>query len=869
MLSRQRLCSPALLSLLLFVVGFSFSASFAGDPLEALPDGKRDGEIKSPAKFLGFEIGARHVRHDQVVAYMRYLAEKSPRASEIEYGKTHGSRPLMALVVTSEANQEKLTQIQTRRKQLTSGREVKDLSNELVVMYMGYSVHGDEASAVNASPLVAYHLVSSLEADVEEMLAGGVFLIDPALNPDGVDRFANWSNENRGRFPSPVSVDREHQQPWPGGRTNYYWFDLNRDWLPTVHPESQGRLKIFHAWKPNVVLDFHEMSGSASFFFQPGIPARNNPLTPAKNLELTRKFAKQHAAAMNDAGELFFTEERFDDFYMGKGSTYPDLHGAVGILFEQGSTRGLRLVNERTSRTFADTVANQVRTSISSLHAAKQHKMELLKFQNQFYREALKAGSASTTTAYVVHGTPSRITAAERLLKTHAIRVLRPEDEVQLDGVVRKRDEVLVVPLAQPESNFVRSLFEPRQSFRENIFYNVSTWHLPSAFDLQYSEYRSGLPTGLAVSAAKKETAASAPETEEEVLGFAFAPVELDAPRLVAAIQRVGGSVRVAMEPLTPSNGDDQLPRGSFVLLKQPNAKRWNVLSKLIEKQASRFSIPLVRLTSAMTALGPDLGSDTLVQLPNCKPLLVVGDGTSAYVAGAMWHFLDHRMEQPATLVEAAGLSSVDLTDYTCILLPAGSYSTLSARAVEKLGDYVQSGGTVIAVASAINWLGKTGLITLDGSGDSQPADGKRLPFGEARTQRALQSIAGAFLMTEIDRTHPLGFGFPDQQVPVFRDHSLVFGAPSNSYQTAALYRRVEAGYVSTNNRNRLKDTAAVWAEQAGSGRYIMIADHPVFRGFVRSSERFLTNAMLLGPILRIPSKQLLEESGEEEAYNH
>ncbi|MEM7478506.1 MAG: M14 family zinc carboxypeptidase, partial [Planctomycetota bacterium] len=312
----------------------SWQPAKAGDPAAVISGDKHDPSILTPAQFFGFEIGSRHLRHDQVVRYFEYLESASPRVELEHYAKSHGGRPLLAAVISIPENIEKLPELRTRRRKLTSGRARLDLGKDLLVMYMGYSVHGDESSAFNAAPLVAYHLASSVSEVTRNYLQQGVYLVDPALNPDGVDRFANWSNENRGVFASPSSLDREHVQPWPGGRTNYYWFDLNRDWLPLVHPESKGRVALFHRWKPNVVLDFHEMGGTSSYFFQPGIPARTNPFSPRKNLELTRQFAKEHAASMDQAGELFFTEERFDDFYPGKGSTYPDLHGSVGILFE-------------------------------------------------------------------------------------------------------------------------------------------------------------------------------------------------------------------------------------------------------------------------------------------------------------------------------------------------------------------------------------------------------------------------------------------------------------------------------------------------------------------------------------------------------
>lgn len=850
------------LSVFLFVCFSQFTQAMAGDPAEVLPQDSRVAGIQSPAEFFGFEIGSRHLRHAQVADYWRYLARSSNRVKLIEYGKTHGSRPLLIAAISSEENIENLAKIQNRRKRITRAQDSENIAQRKLVMYMGYSVHGDESSAVNAAPLVAFHLVSSESATVAEWLKNSIFMIDPAINPDGIDRFANWANENRGRFASPSSLDREHNQPWPGGRTNYYWFDLNRDWLPLTHPESRGRLDVFHSWKPNVVLDFHEMSGNSSYFFQPGIPTRNNPFSPAKNLELTRRFSAEHANAMDDAGELYFTEERFDDFYVGKGSTYPDLHGAVGILFEQGSTRGLRLVNDRTNRHFRDTVANQVRTSLSSLRAATTNREALLKLQHDFYVHSADWSEDEKVGAYVLHGTPSRVAAAAQLLQQHDIEILGLTEAASLEDQELAPNSTLIIQTAQPESTFVRSLMEPLQTFRENIFYDVSTWHLPSAFDLSMHRVEALDKTWQTRPfAASKKLASVSSIKASELAGICFSATELGSPALVASIQQMGGHIRVATSPFQVGEPSVEWPTGTFLVLKQPNLDNWKQVVGRVRKSCVADHIAFQELTSGITQSGPDLGSDTTLDIPICNPLLVVGDGTRSYSAGAIWHHLDVRLGQPTTMIEAGRIENVDIADFTCIILPEGSYSNVSQRAIDKLRTYADNGGTLIATGSSISWLGRQKLISLgtQQKGDSGAVSGI---FGNARNERALQSIAGAFFESQIDQTHPLAYGFPDNLVPTFRDHKTVFALPTNPYKVAATYTQVLAGYVSQQNRAKLAGTAAAWVEPIGRGRAILLADNPVFRGYVRSAERFFTNALYIGPAISIPSAT----SDDEEA---
>jgi hypothetical protein len=881
-------CHFRCLLLLLLSIGtglFGLNRINAEDPKTVLPDVQRTEAIQEPAEYFGFPIGERHLRHDQVVAYCHYLAESSPRVSIIAYGETHGQRPLLMLAISSPENIDELPEIRRKRARLTSGRYRGDIDEELLVIQMGYCVHGDEASAINSAVLVAYHLASAEDDFIEQFLSQSIALIDPALNPDGVDRFANWANENRGRFPSASPADREHHQPWPGGRTNYYFFDLNRDWLPAVHPESRGRMKLYHQWKPNVVLDFHEMGAQSSYFFQPGDPQRFNPLTPSENVRLTKEFAKEHAAAMDTAGELYFTGERFDDFYIGKGSTYPDLQGAVGILFEQGSTRGLEMSGDRTQRHFRDTVANQVRTSLSSIRAAQRLRQELLKFQVDFFRQAAGSEGQTKLKGYLLAGTKSRLRAAAELLKLHHVRAFAPESGIQWQGRSFDSDEVLVIPLAQPQRILIQSLMEIRQEFEKNIFYDVSTWHLPSAFDLEMHEIDSDIPDHWLDKQFKPSRNVESSEEQKEqssvdserVLGWAIPPVELEVPRVIAGLHRLDAQVRVTTQP--SQLGEVELPQGTFVILQQPNEKQWSRLQKAILRLCRQLGVEHYPITSALVEQGSDWGSDSLFSIPVCNPLLVVGSGTQSYSAGSLWHFLDVRLGQPALLLDADSISSVRLDDHSCIILPAGTYSSWGESAATQLKQYVQNGGTVIAIGSAVSMLERRKLISSDGADDdsaskdaaSKDAAGKdssqqsRPRFDEVAEANALEQIAGAFFQVSVDQTHPLAYGFPGDKIPVFRNSTRRYPLPSNPYQMVAQYDDVIAGYVSQRNRDQLRGTAAIWVQPSGSGRFILFADDPIFRGYVRGSERFLTNAIYLGPALRIPSWVLHREEDSTE----
>ena len=336
------------LALLVLVLGLTVVESAVGQLSLTVPfelDGVTYSEtIPKPEDVIGHTIGSRHTRPDQIVEYFEAVGGFSDRVVVAEYGRTHEHRPLIFAVVASPANHSRIEAIRTANLRLSddpnsvSNGEIDQMP---VIVNMHYTVHGNEASGSEAAILLLYHLAAGNGERVEAILDSAVVIIDPLINPDGRDRFVDWANGNRGGVATTDVADREHNEPWPGGRTNHYWFDLNRDWLPVQQPESQARLDFFHSWRPQVLLDAHEMGGESTFFFQPGIPARGNPNTPEQTFLLTDELTRGSARALDEIGSLYYTRESFDDFYYGKGSTFPDVHGAVGVLFEQASSRGL------------------------------------------------------------------------------------------------------------------------------------------------------------------------------------------------------------------------------------------------------------------------------------------------------------------------------------------------------------------------------------------------------------------------------------------------------------------------------------------------------------------------------------------------
>ncbi|MCB0545634.1 MAG: zinc carboxypeptidase, partial [Saprospiraceae bacterium] len=280
-----------------------------------LPDISYDTAIPTPAAVLGYEVGAWHVTHDQLLAYMRSLDQASDRISIVEYGRSHENRPLICLIITDPANRARLDEVKAARNRLVNPvAGALEVSADLpAVNYMGYSIHGNEASGSNAAMIVAYYLAAAQTPEVQNLLKNTVILLDPCFNPDGIQRFSSWVNSRRSRNGATDPVADEFNEPWPKGRYNHYWFDLNRDWIVAQQPETRGRVALFQEWHPNVLTDHHEMGSHSTFFFQPGVPSRVHPITPLRNQELTAQIAVYHAKKLSGEHVLFYSGENFDD----------------------------------------------------------------------------------------------------------------------------------------------------------------------------------------------------------------------------------------------------------------------------------------------------------------------------------------------------------------------------------------------------------------------------------------------------------------------------------------------------------------------------------------------------------------------------
>lgn len=814
--------------------------------------------IPTPKDILGAELGEWHVRHDQLVQYMYAVAEASDRVTISEYARTYENRPLLSLVITTPQNQSRINQIKEQHVKLTDAEQSKDLdtSKMPIVVQMSYSVHGNEPSGSNASLAVVYHLAAAQGREINELLENVVVLIDPSINPDGLSRFAHWANmhKSKNRLVSD-SESREYNEVWPGGRTNHYWFDLNRDWLLVQHPESKGRIAKFHEWKPNILTDHHEMGTNSTFFFQPGIPSRTNPLTPQRNQDLTASIAEYHADELDKIQSLYYSKESFDDFYYGKGSTYPDVQGAIGILFEQASSRGHIQESVNGLVRFPFTIRNQVTASYSTLKAALGLKEELLEHQRLFYQEAANEAERSSIKAYVFGETAdqARTYHMAEMLNRHQIEIYDLKSNLSANGENFEGGSAFVVPTNQPQYKLITAIFERRTEFTDSLFYDVSAWTMPYAFNLPFAElgskeFKSDLLGDRFDGEMKSKGLVVGNKSN---YAYAFEWDEYYTPRALYRLLDAGVKAKVASLPFSSvtQEGQKNFDYGT-ILIPLGTQDNQEEVHELVKTIAENDGIKVYALSSGLSTAGIDLGSNNFSNLEKPSVAILGGDGTSSSEVGEAWHLFDQRYHMPLTILDKSDLGGADLSRYNVLVLAGGRYSDLSSGQVDDIKTWVRNGGVLVAFKSAVNWAKQQELANIEYvEREESDEEVEVRPYVKRGADFGAQFIGGTIFNAKLDLTHPLGYGFNDDDITVFRNSTTFLQKGENRYSTPVYYTDspLAAGYVSDANLEILKNSAAVVVSRFGGGRVITMTDNPNFRAFWYGTNKLFANAIFFG----------------------
>ena len=844
-----------------FLIHFLFLSTIISQQKIELPmkfnNVNYDLSIPRPEEVMGHKIGERHTRTSQVIDYFEAIAGISDRVIMDDHAKSHEGRRLIHAIVTHPDNHNNLESLKQENIKISdspSQMTNRKLGTMPMTAYLGFSVHGDEASGTEAAVLLLHHLAAGQGNEIDEILKNTILIIDPMFNPDGRDRFVNWVNGNRGLVPTSDIQDREHNQPWPRGRTNHYLFDLNRDWLPVTQPESEGRVKLFHKWRPQFLLDVHEMGRNSTYFFQPGIKSRINPNTTKKAVELTYKLAPFHAKRLDDIQSLYYSEESFDDFYYGKGSTYGDIHGSVGILFEQASSRALQTDSNQGKLSYAFSVRNQFMATLGTLDGLVALKNEFLKYHRDFYKTSKDVATKNKIKGYLINLKKNR-TRAQLLLKTlqnHRVKVYDLSKSIAMRGKKFEIGEAVIIPTDQPQTRFIAGTMEKVTNFEDSLFYDVSAWTLPLAFGVDYyemkqkpnaflgSQLKSTLLDGGQLFGGKANTAYLMPWSRYYN------------PRSLYKILDRGIIPRLTTDSFTAevSGKEMKFDKGTIIV---PVYQR-DALStispadvhKLMQEIVESDHVQIYATNTALTPQGPDLGGPFQSVLSKPEVAVLSGDGTSAYGVGEIWHLVNYRMKIPISLLDANNLNQGKLSKYNTLILADGSYSQLDSIDVNSLKDWIANGGTLISVQSASSWVVEESLT------DEHLLENNELdfdiPYDQIRNVSGAQRIGGAIFNVELDNTHPVAYGYGKTH-PIFRRGTAFFKLSDAPAANVGRYTSspLISGYISEEKLDEMKNTASIISKKQDSGRIIMFADNPAFRAFWYGTHGLLMNAILFG----------------------
>ena len=814
-------------------------------------NGPYNENIQSPEEFLGYEIGFEHTRHDLIVSYLNYLSNSSKKAEIIKYGKSHEGRDLIMLTVSSTNNLSNLDKIKQEHLKYTVPKSNLEVNKNLpVIINLGYGVHGNEPSSAEAAILAAYTLVASENIKIKRLIENSVIFIDPTINPDGRDRHSQWANQYKSINLVADSNDAEHNEMWPKGRTNHYWFDLNRDWLLAINPESRGKLKWYHSWYPNVVTDFHEMGTNSNYFFEP--MKRNaslKPLIPDENYSvLSPIFAEYYVKALDSIGSFYYTKESFDETYPGYGSSYPDVQGAVAILFEQASSRGHLQETNYGTMSFGFTIRNQYLSSIATVEAAVDNKDLLRDYQRRFFNSSVNEFKDEKIKAYEFGDMydQNRNKAFIDKLLMHKIKVYNSKGK-------------FVVPVNQGQSRMVKNFFETHSKYLDSVYYDASAWSVSNIYNMKSKKLKSFFGESEI-----KSTKNFIKNIKVNKSNYAYI-LDWDDYNAAAALNLLQKNEIITYSAFKPFsvkvNGTKSIKKFNYGSVLIPVSKQ-NISSEklfsIVKEMQEKYDVPVYNSESGYSINGIDLGSNNFRINKPVKVAMLIGEGVNSYEAGEVWHLLDTRIGMPLTKIRLDQFSRISLDKYTTLVMVSGSYDQLDNKQIDKIKNWVEDGNTLITIAKGSSWAIDSDLIneTLVKSKNDTTYSRKR--YVDASEHIGRERIGGIILNADLDLTHPLAFGYHDKSIPVYKNNNVFINKTKDDYSSVAIYSEdfhID-GYISELNRKEfIPGAASLIVSNIGSGRVIVFADNPNFRGTWYGTNKLFLNAIFLGDNISVPSK--------------
>jgi hypothetical protein len=869
-------------------------------------------QVPRPDTLLGYRVGSQQTMYyQQQQVFDRMIAAASDRVRTEVIGRSVEGKVMRLLIISSPENIARLDQIRADLSRLadprrTTAQEAAAIAQRTpVTVLLTHSVHGNEPAGFEASMHTAYQLLASDEPATQAILKNCVVLINPSQNPDGHERFAAWYNSVAVGTDEPAAV--EQTEPWAiWGRFNHYRFDMNRDQLAQSQPESRALGDVYIRWRPQVVADLH--STTSQYFFPPVAEAHNKNL-PSTTYQWFERFGRNNGRAFDSYGWQYYVRDIFDFFYPGYIDMWPTMRGGLGMTFEtDGGPELKKRKDDGSWVTFEMAIAHHYVASMTTLTTAAESRAELLQDFYQFHSSGMTEARNRPMKRVVFSAVPDPARArwlARRLAREEiqVIQTTKPFAAVKansyLGGAAAQRTfpaGSYVVDLAQPEARLATSILEPKAVFDSGFvrkeldkydrnqvrgrragsegydFYDITAWSLPLTLGLD-AWWTEDTPAvvGDTVGPDAQLPAIAAPPRAQSA--YVFTDEAQAGTSLAYRLLDEGFRVAVATQQLRADG--KAYTRGTFVVRTQRNPSS---LHERIGALARELGVPVAAVNSAFPDSGDaGVGSESVQAVNRPRVLLAAGDGIDQTAFGAVWFYLEREVGMRVVPVNLSSLRRINLADYNCLIIAGGDddeqWKELGTEGGEKLKAWVESGAAVIAIGEAAGLLARKELklsgLKIVGEEDTTQVKAAKdttvrdtvvserakpappLVSPSATGGSRPEFIPGAIFRATLDRTHWLTLGYERDQLPVFIESSRLF-KPSERGANPVVFVGKDltlAGFTWPDNTEKyLRNSVWATVENQGSGRVILFAENPVYRGFWRGTAKLLTNAILLGP---------------------
>jgi hypothetical protein len=815
-------------------------------------------EIRSPEGFLGYKLGDQFTPHYRIVEYFKYIAQASKNVKLVQYGSTNEGRPLLAMFIASDENIGRLEDIRLNNLRLAGldkvagGGGSSSIANAPVICWLSYNVHGNEPASSEAAMQTLFDMVDPANIRTKPWLKNTVVVIDPCLNPDGRERYVNFYNSTRGVTPDANPSSREHSEPWPGGRINHYYFDLNRDWAWQTQKETQARLALFNQWLPEVHVDYHEQGYNAPYYFAPAAEPFHKDITPWQR-EFQTIIGKNNAKYFDQNGWLYFTKQEFDLLYPSYGDTYPIYNGSIGMTYEQGGIGAGLAILTRTGDTLrlADRIAHHHSTSLSTIETASAYAQKLLDEFKKFFDNSRANPPGEYKTYVIKNDNYDKINALALMLDRNGIQYgFGLKNSVNgYDYINGKTEQYTVSPndmvinAYQPKSVLLNVLLEPKTFVTDSNTYDITAWSLPYVYGLTaYGVKESFKPIATTLNKVKPQALINS-----HAYAYVSSWQSINDVKFLAALLKKGIRVRFSEKPFEAAG--KKFNAGSLLITRAGNDHA--DFDQDVIQTAVALNNELTPLPSGFVEKGADLGSDIIRYIHQPRVMLINGDGVSAEAMGEIWHFFEQRIDYPITLVKYQDLGKARLADFDVVIVPDGNYDDFPS---DKLQNWVRDGGKLIAIENAVSQLvDKKGfLIKKKEEKKDDKADEKtKIPtiklFNERDKDALRSSVPGAIYKINLDNSHPLGFGLPAYYYSLKLNDDIYDFLGDEGWNVGTVKKDAYvSGFVGQKSKNKIKDGLLLGVQSMGRGTVIYMVDDPVFRSFWENGKLLLSNAVFM-----------------------